>query len=173
MPETSFAETPAPPGTHHAQTEPLPIPYTAEEVARTFAALLETFDFTTEMRDLQIGKLNLLKRARAKKLLTAVCIALWHVALQKSFPNDAKHFFNRFVATYPPLTGNSGRAKDLRFYVATYDALVSEKKDNDFSLVAGKLATVFAVPDDDRKRLQLKLSLRIRVIYELIFKKLI
>lgn len=57
--------------------------------------------------------------------------------------------------------------------MATYDALVGEKKDGDFSLVAEKLANVFTLPDKDRKRLQLKLSLRVRALYELIFEKMI
>ena len=161
------------PGLKHEQAGQLPIPYTAEEVGRMFADLLATFDFATEMHELQIGKLNLVKRARAKKLLTAISIALWHVALEKSFPNDAKTFFNHFVSTYPPLAGKGRRARSLRFYVQTYDALVGEKKDGDFSLVAEKLATVFTLPDKDRKRLQLKLSLRVRALYELIFEKLI
>lgn len=157
----------------HRQIGPLPIPYTAEEVGRTFADLLATFDFAAEMHDLQIGRLNLVKRAKAKRLLTAISIALWHVALQKSFPNDADFFFNHFVETYPPLAGSGRRAKNLRFYVAACDALVGEKKDADFSLVAENLTDAFASQDKSRQSLQLRISLRIRALYDLIFEKLI
>lgn len=173
MSENPTMAASASPEALYKQAGPLPIPYTAEEVSRTFADLLATFDFAAEMHDLQIGRLNLVKRAKAKKLLTAISIALWHVALQKSFPGDAETFYNHFVETYPPLTGSGRNAKRLRLHVAACDALVGEKKDADFSLVAENLANAFARQDKNRQSLQLRISLRIRALYELVFKKLI
>lgn len=151
----------------------LPIPYTAEEVARTFADLLATLDFAAEIRELGIGKLSVFKRSQAKKRFRALSIALWHVALEKSFPNDANVFFTHFVASYPPLAGDGKSAKRMRDMVEAYDKLVAEKKDADFTGVAEYLADAFNIGNEDRPRQQLKLSLRIRSIYELIFKKLI
>lgn len=173
MPEVSTMAASASPGLQHGKIGPLPIPYTAEEVGRTFADLLATFDFAAEMHDLQIGRMNLVKRAKAKKLLTAISIALWHVALQKSFPHDAENFFSHFVETYPPLAGSGRKAKSLRLHVTACDALVGEKKDADFSLVAENLANAFARQDKSRQSLQLRISLRIRALYDIIFEKLI
>ena len=158
---------------HGHAAGPLPIPYTAEEVGRTFAALLATFDFAAELRDLGIGALSVFKRGQAKKRLTAVSIALWHVALEKSFPNDAGAFYAHFVATYPPLSAARNSARKLRHLVDEYDALVAEKKDTDFTSVAENLADYFKLDGEERRKQQLKLSLRIRAIYELIFDKLI
>ncbi|MDL2210184.1 hypothetical protein LJC26_05215 [Desulfovibrio sp. OttesenSCG-928-O18] len=152
---------------------PLPIPYTAEEVGRTFADLLATFDFAVELHELGIGSLSLFKRRQAKKRFTALCIALWHVALEKSFPNDADAFFTHFVATYPPLVGERRGAKKMRDLVMQYDALVAEKKDGDFTKVADTITETFKLEPAEQRKQQLKLSLRIRSIYDLIFEKLI
>lgn len=157
----------------HATHSPCPIPYTAEEVARTFADLLATFNYRLELHELGIGSLSIFKRNRAKKRLTALCIALWRVALEKSFPNDVEAFFDHFRATYPPLVGENRNTRKLRELLDKYKDLVAEKKDGDFSKVAEDFIDSFNLDSADRARLQLKLSLRIRSIYGLIFTKLI
>ena len=163
-PETALGE---------ASNGPLPIPYTAEEVGRTFVGLLATFDFAVEMRELGIKRLQFVKRLRAKKLMTAVCIALWHLALERSFPHDADAFFAHFTATYPPMVGERRGAKKLRGLVVQYDSLMAEKKDTDFTRVADTLVNALHIEESDKRRQQLKLSLHIRSVYELIFNKLI
>lgn len=157
----------------HPPGGPLPIPYTAREVGRTFADLLATFDFEAELHGLDISRFSFIRRFRSKRLLTALCIALWHIALEKSFPNDADAFFAEFLETWPPLTGDGRSAKGLHALVVRYDALVAEKKDADFSKVAEVLAEDLKIHENDRRRQQLRMSLHIRSVYELIFAKLI
>lgn len=156
-----------------APTGPLPIPYTAEEVGRTFADLMAAFDFGTELHELGIGRWSFLKRSHARKQLTAVNIALWHIALERSFPNDADAFFTHFVKTYPPLVGDRRSARKLRDLVAQYDALAAEKKDMDFTKIADTLIEALGILESDKRRQQLKLSLHVRSMYEFIFEKLI
>lgn len=154
-------------------TGALPIPYTAEEVGRTFAGLLASFDFGAELQDLGIGALSLFKRGQAKRHLAAISIALWHIALERSFPNDAGVFYAHFMATYPPVSADKRSARKLHGLVTEYDTLISEKKDADFTQVAEKLIEYFKLDSEEHRRLQLKVSLRIRTMYELIFDKLI
>lgn len=149
------------------------IPYTAEEVGRTFAELLASLDFAAELRELGIGRLNFFKRSQARKCFAAVSVALWHVALEKSFPNDAETFFANFLATYPPISNGKKSSRKMRELVLEYDALVARKKDADFTDVAENLADRFELAGEGRPKQQLKLSLRIRAQYNLIFKKLI
>lgn len=163
-------------GTNASQSPadgPLPIPYTAEEVSRTFTHLLASFNFAYELNELGIGSLSIFKRSQAKKRLVALCIALWHIALEKSFPNDTETFFAHFKDTYPPLVGESRGAKKMRDLLERYDTLVAEKKDGDFTRVAEDFIDSFNLVPADRAKLQLKLSLRIRTVYDLIFEKLI
>jgi hypothetical protein len=150
-----------------------PIPYTAEEVTKRFKDLLAAFDFGAELYELGIGQWSPFKRSQAKKQLTAVHIALWHIALERSFPNDADVFFTHFVTTYPSLQGDKRSAKKLRDLVARYDALVAEKKDTDFTGVADTLVEALGIVETDSRRQRLKLSLRIRSVYEFIFQKMI
>ncbi len=173
MPEAAMdsALTGAPAG--GASPGPLPIPYTAEEVGGTFGELLATFDFGAELHELGFGRVRPFKRATARRLLTAISIALWHIALEKSFPNDADAFFSHFTATFPPLVGERRGARKLRDLVAQYDALIAEKKDTDFTRVADTLVEALGIQESDRRSQQLRLSLRIRSMYEVIFNKLI
>lgn len=150
-----------------------PIPYTAEEVAKRFTDLLAAFDFAAELHELGIGQWSPFKRSQAKKQLTAIHIALWHIALERSFPNDAEVFFTHFCTTYPSLLGDKRSAKKLRDLVARYDALVAEKKDTDFTGVADTLVETLGILETDKRRQRLKLSLRIRTVYEFIFQKMI
>lgn len=159
--------------TVQAEAAPSPIPYTAEEVGKNFAGLLETFDFTYELRALGIGFWNFAKRRHAKKRFVAMCVALWRIALEHSFPNDADVFFNHFLTTYPPIAADKRSAKKLHALVMEYDALVSEKKDADFTKVAASMTEAFPLSPEEHRKQLLKLSLRIRSIYELIFEKLI
>ena len=154
-------------------TGALPIPYTAEEVGRTFADLLDTLDFAAELQDLGISSLRVFKRRQAKKHFRAVCIALWHIALEKSFPNDAEAFFAHFMTTSPLVSAEQKNARKLRAMVETYDALLVEKKDADFTTIAEEITRQFEQGHEEQRRHQLKLSLRIRAIYDLIFDKLI
>ena len=164
----------SPPAHAHGHAPgPLPIPYTAEEVGRTFAAQLATFTFAEELLCLGIGRFSIVKRARARRHLLALSIALWHVALEKSFPNDADTFFERFTASYPPITSGKSGAKKLRELVVRYDELIAEKKDGDFTGVADTLVAALQLQEEDKRRQQLRISLQIRSLFEFIFEKLI
>ena len=151
----------------------LPIPYTAAEVSRIFEDMLAAFDFTVELQDLGIGAFSVFKRNRGNRHLTAVCIALWRVALEKSFPNDAAKFFTHFLNTHPKFQGQGRAAGKLRDLVAEYNALIEEKKNTDFSTLAEKVVAALEIPAHNRPKFQLRLSLHIRARYELIFEKLI
>lgn len=165
--------TPAGTAEPSAISGPLPIPYTAEKVGRTFAELLATLDFAAELHDLGIGRFNFVKRHTAKRHLLATSIALWHIALERSFPNDAGTFFEQFIATWPPVAGDRSGAKKLRDLVMRYDALMAEKKDTDFTAVADTLVNALDLQETDKRKQQLRLSLQVRGVYELIFEKMI
>lgn len=154
-----------------AKHAPLPISYAAEDVARTFTELLPTLDFRGEIEELGVG---LFKRGKARKRLTAISISLWHLALERSFPHDASAFAEHFAATSPLLAnGKKKSVRVMREMVAAYDALLAEKKDADFTAVADDMASSLGSVGEDWRRHQLKLSLRIRALYEIIFKNLI
>ena len=156
-----------------AQEGPLPIQYSADEVGRTFRELLAIFDFTEEMQTLGVGSWRVFKRRKARRYLIGICISLWHLALERSFPNDAQAFAQHFAETYPLLSSRRKSGQALRELVKTYDDLLAEKKDGDFTTVADHIAEALGSVGDNRRRHQLKLSLLIRARYESIFDNLI
>lgn len=146
--------------------------YTADEVIRQFLALYNCLDFKSELAELGIGRFQFLRRRKALRDFRALCIALWGLALTKSFPNDAEEFFTVFMASAPALVGG-GEGARLLDRVGVFGKLLLPKKDADFLPVAEYMAEVLAPSAGDRPRLRLKLSLIIRNLYMLIFNRLV
>ncbi len=169
--EAPLRETASP---QDARSEgPSPISFTAEEVSRTFDGLLATFDFKAQLEEIGLGPLHFIKRARARLEFIALSIALWKLALDKSFPQDARLFFRHYMDTAPFLQGESKPAKELRGHITTYVSLMVPKGDADFSAVSEHLAANLGCQDQDMRRQRLKLSLIIRSLYAIIFNNLI
>jgi len=147
--------------------------YSADEVIRQFLALYDCMDFRAELEDLGIGRFQFGRRKKALRELKALCIALWGLALQKSFPDDAFDFFTEFREKAPDLNGPGPEPGRLHTRVNIYIDLLNPKKDADFLPVATYLAEVLALDKGDLARLRLKLSLIIRNLYIMIFNKLV
>lgn len=147
--------------------------YTAAEVIQQFLCLYNCLDFRSELEDIGITRYQFLRRKKALREFRALCISLWGLALQKSFPDDAASFFTEFNTTAPDLATGNKKSKQLHERINVYIELLVPKKDTDFSPVASYLAEVLALDDRDKARLRLKLSLIIRNLYMLIFNKLV
>ena len=147
--------------------------YNADEVIANFERLLATLDFKAEMHEMGVGTLQWLLRAKVRREFTALSIAFWKLALEKSFPDQAEAFFAEYRSRSPLLTGSSRQAKQMNVCLdACLDILVP-KKETDFSPVALHLATIFYPKKADTKRVQLRLSLNARSLYSLIFNNLV
>ena len=147
--------------------------YSAEEVVSQFLSLYSCLDFKSEIAELGIGSLHIRRRKKALREFRAISIALWGIALQKSFPQDAPAFFEHLLTVAPFLTGKSKECVRLQGRVNIYVDLMAGKKDTDFLPVAEYLAAVLALSDEDTNRLRLKVSLITRQLYTLIFDKLV
>lgn len=167
MAELDMAESPSP------QFSPSPVVYTAEEVAQNFESLLACLDFKRDLMELGIGSLSLFKRRKALQQLTALSIGLWKLTLERSFPQDAEAFFQHFLENNPRVAGTAKKAQELRALVQTYMDLLAEKRDTDFSVAAQHMADALALSGADNRSFCLKISLRIRQLYNFIFAKLI
>lgn len=147
--------------------------YSADEVIRQFLALYNCMDFKAELEDIGVGRFHFLRRHKALREFKALCIALWGLALSKSFPHDAQNFFTAFQERAPMLTDGSKEAARLLGRVHAYIGLLTPKKDADFLPVAEYLAGELALDARDMPRLRLKLSLLMRNLYSMIFNKLV
>jgi hypothetical protein len=147
--------------------------YSAGEVIEQFLALYACLDFRHELEELGVSRFQFVRRKKALRELKALSIALWGLALQKSFPLDAADFFNQFRSVAPDLAGQGKSPRDMHARVNIYVDLLAGKRDTDFVPVAAYLAEILAINDNDLRRLRLKLSLITRNLYTLIFDKLV
>ena len=147
--------------------------YSAAEVIQQFLALYNCMDFKPELEDLGIGRFQFARRGKALREFRALSIALWGLALQKSFPNDADAFFQEFRTALPVMFPAAKERELMENRINIYVDCLSVKKDADFLPVASYLAEVLALDAEDMRRLRLKLSLIMRNLYTLIFDRLV
>ena len=101
-----------------------------------------------------------------------MCMALWKLALDSSFPAESDEFFDDFLEHSSLLATGENRNK-LLVKVKAYCELFALKKADDFTLVSQYMVENLTKEADYRKALHLKLSLTIRKLYQLFFKHLI
>ena len=147
--------------------------YSAAEVIQQFLALYNCMDFKPELEDIGIGKFQFARRKKALREFRALSIALWGLALQKSFPNDAEAFFQEFREHFPSMLSSAKENALMQSRIDIYVACLNDKKDTDFLPVASYLAEVLALDAEDMRRLRFKLSLITRNVYSMIFDKLV
>ena len=147
--------------------------YSAAEVIQQFLALYNCMDFKPELKDIGIGRFQFARRKKALREFRALSIALWGLALQKSFPNDADAFFQEFREHFPSMLSSAKENALMRSRIDIYVECLNDKKDTDFLPVATYLSEVLALDAEDMRRLRLKLSLIMRNLYTMIFDKLV
>ena len=101
-----------------------------------------------------------------------MCVGLWKLALDQSFPEEAEEFFAEFTSSSPTLGKGKKRGRMIEL-IGEYNELFATKKSADFTAISQHLADSLANASADRKSLQLKLSLVIRKMYQSIFDHLI
>ncbi|MDR2050464.1 MAG: hypothetical protein LBQ63_01650 [Deltaproteobacteria bacterium] len=146
--------------------------YTEDEVLRHFTDLLPALDLEREIAELGFGLNGIFKRRRSLDEFTSMCIAMWGLALERSFPEEAEVFFRSFLENSPTLGKGKKREESLARIMA-YSALFDLRKENDFSPVARYMAGKLNPGTGDEKALLLKLSLTMRKLYKIIFDYLI
>ena len=137
-----------------------------------FKALLADADFTAELEMLGIGRLQLLRRRQMKIELTGLFMALWRLALARSFPLDAAQMFVDFQAEYAK-EHKDKQSGHIVTRANEYWAMLEPRGDADFSEVARHLSSFTAQDASKMKSANLKLVLHIRKLYKLIFDRLI
>lgn len=147
--------------------------YSAEEVVQRFFSLYNCIDFKEKLEELEIGTFQFVRRKKAMQELKALSIALWNLALQKSFPSNADDFFQVFCRELPDLADGGKKAQQMQGRIENYLDLLNEKKDADFLPVASYLSEVLALNAEDMHRLRVRLSLMTRKLFKHVFDHLV
>ena len=154
---------------HSASLSPA---YTIEEVVENFQALLEQMDFKQELMLIGVSRVQFLLRRKLKTEWLTLVIALWRLALERSFPYDGQIIFDTFLERR---TAGLSRKRAARFTerVQTYVKSLQSHGDNDF-MPPGELLLRLIKPSAAAvPALRLRVALHIRSLYTLIFDRLI
>lgn len=146
--------------------------YTKEGVLHNFEELFKTFDLKQQIAELGGGMSSFFTKKRSLDEFTAMCVALWKLALENSLPNEAEEFFAEFMAS-STILGNGKKRTKMIGLVHQYNVLFAPLKSGDFTVISQHMAHSLAKASADRKTLQLRISLTIRKLYQAIFDHLI
>lgn len=149
--------------------EPDETPSITQVALDNFAALLDDADFTIELELTGVGRFQFMRRRQMHLELRGLYMALWRLALSRSFPADADAMFATFLHGYLTRHPDAKVAERAR----QYWGMLQPTGDANFYDVARHL-TSFAERDEKTQRtLTLKLALHIRQVYGFIFDRLI
>lgn len=146
--------------------------YTKDEVIAHFEGLFTSIDLKEEIAALGGGLNSLFKKGRSLTEFTAMTMVLWKLALDSSFPQESEEFFQDFIAC-SPILGKGKKREQLISCINMYRNLFSEKKTDDFTPVSHHIIETLCKDSSDKKALQLKVSLAMRKLYQIIFEHLI
>lgn len=151
-----------------------PVILESEEVGRQFAGLLADADMKRELDLLKLGPFQIRRRRQAINEMRALYTAVWKLALNKSFPNDADRFYEEYLEALEHGKGRKGVEKE-RFValVREYAALAEEHGEGDFTPLARRAVTALAPAAVGDRELEVRFILLLRDAYRVIFDKLI
>lgn len=142
-----------------------------QEAMDNFSALLADTSFARELELLGIGRFQFLLRKQMIAEFKGLYIALWRLALARSFPGVADAMFSSFLHGYL-LKHKDKAARHIAQRAREYWGMILPGGDSDFTAVARHIISFMEEPEDNRA-LTLKVALHIRKIYCFLFERLI
>jgi len=147
--------------------------YTHEEVIANFQALIDSWDFSAELRQLGIGSMQIIRRKQMLLEFNGLFAGLWRLALSRSFPEDGQQIFEGYLKGCLNKPKSGKKAQLLVERSRQYADMIAMRGDTDFSEVSRHLTSFLPLPESARKSATLKLALDIRQMYNRIFELMI
>ena len=141
-------------------------------VWKNFDIILSDMDFRYEMSLLNISSWRLWRRKYLSEELKALTIALWRLALERSFPEDWQRILSAFMDVQRAKLGNEPARQTFTNRVETYLSIVERCRQTDFIELAGYLVDLAGTNAKQTGSIRLKLALHLRVVYNHLFEKL-
>ncbi|MDD4702482.1 MAG: hypothetical protein PHI96_09700 [Desulfovibrio sp.] len=145
---------------------------TMRQALDNFMALCADADFSVELTYLGVGRMQFLRRRQMLLELRGLYVALWRLALARSFPQDADVMFDTFLREFAAKHKDRGTALVMT-RGREYWGMLEPIGDSDFSDVARHLTSFSSQSEMGDKSANLKLVLHIRKLYKHIFDRLI
>ncbi|WP_297261271.1 hypothetical protein [uncultured Desulfovibrio sp.] len=143
-----------------------------QEALDNFAVLLDDTDFTAHLHLMGVGRLHFTRRKQLLLEWRGLYVALWRLALGRSFPQDADAMLEAFRRSYRERHRDKQTPLMLERAEQYWD-MMRVTKESDFTEVARHFCSFCQMTEKDTRSLQLKLVLIIRKAYTDIFRRLI
>lgn len=143
-----------------------------QEALDNFAVLLDDTDFTAHLHLMGVGRLHFTRRKQLLLEWRGLYVALWRLALGRSFPQDADAMQEAFCRSYRERHRDKQTPLMLERAEQYWD-MMRVTKESDFTEVARHFCSFCQMTEKDTRSLQLKLVLIIRKAYTDIFRRLI
>jgi hypothetical protein len=150
-----------------------PAVYSSDEVISHFIVLLKDTTFSTQLHYLGARRAFISpRRRRARQELQAMFIGLWKLALDSSFPAQAKEIFDDFLEKYSQ-GKPAKKSEQMCEKIRNYAEMLKTCGDKDFTNIASHVISKIKIPRADCPKAALALALDIRSFYQIIFDRLI
>lgn len=143
-----------------------------QEALDNFVVLLDDADFAESFRIMGLGWRHFMRRRQMRVEWQGLYVALWRLALQRSFPEDADRMLAAFCQDYRQQHPDKDTAAALDRAVPYWDML-RVRGESDFTGVARHLCSFFSLDERAERSMVLRLVLHIRKRYTEIFRRLI
>ncbi|WP_296303263.1 hypothetical protein [uncultured Desulfovibrio sp.] len=143
-----------------------------QEALDNFAVLLDDTDFTAHLHLMGVGRLHFTRRKQLLQEWRGLYVALWRLALGRSFPQDADAMLEAFRRSYRERHRDKQTPQMLERAEQYWD-MMRVTRESDFTEVARHFCSLCQLNEKDARSLQLKLALIIRKAYTDIFRRLI
>lgn len=144
-----------------------------EEALANFLVLIDDMGCEQCLDMLGIGRFQFLRRRQMKIEILGLRMALWRLALARSFPTRADWMFNEFLQRYADVHPDKNSREAIRRGLQ-YWGMLAPGGDSDFQAVARHLVSFNEqAPAGVARALILRLALSIRSDYKFIFEHLI
>lgn len=143
-----------------------------QEALDNFAVLLDDTDFTAHLHLMGVGRLHFTRRKQLLQEWRGLYVALWRLALGRSFPQDADAMLEAFLRSYRQRHKDKQTPQMLERAEQYWD-MMRVTRESDFTEVARHFCSFCQLNEKDARSLQLKLALIIRKAYTDIFRRLI
>lgn len=143
-----------------------------QEALDNFAVLLDDTDFTAHLHLMGVGRLHFTRRKQLLQEWRGLYVALWRLALGRSFPQDADAMLEAFRRSYRERHRDKQTPQMLERAEQYWD-MMRVTRESDFTEVARHFCSLCQLNGKDARSLQLKLALIIRKAYTDIFRRLI
>lgn len=143
-----------------------------QEALENFAVLLDDTDFTAHLHLMGVGRLHFTRRRQLLLEWRGLYVALWRLALGRSFPQDADAMLAAFCRSYRERHKDKLTPQMLERAEQYWD-MMRVTRESDFTEVARHFCSFCQLDEKASRSLQLKLVLIIRKAYTDIFRRLI